>query len=300
MTRSDLVRRHPAGVFFALTYVISWGLWLPLVLGYHGPLRPVLFTAGVFGPAFAGALTTWLLGQSVRVWLRDIVRWRVPVRWWVVALGLPVALTLAASAAYALVGPGVDWGLLPGRLVAYLPALAAACLIGGGQEEFGWRGFALPHLEERWGPVRGTLVLGVVWGLWHLPGIAATADLRHGLDAAALAPVLGLTLASVVGYAFLLTWVMNRTRSVLVVALLHGGFNTANGALIPLPVGAVEGDAYAALSVIVTVALVVAVGALLVATRGRLGYVGHRTSPRNAGQDGAPKAALAALHASAC
>jgi membrane protease YdiL (CAAX protease family) len=269
---SAWVRRRPAAAFFALTYAISWGLWLPLVLGYGGPLRPVLFTAGVFGPALAGALATRLMGRSVRTWLREVVRWRVPARWWAAALLLPVALTLAASAAYALAGPGVDWGLLPGRLAAYVPALVAACVLGGGQEEFGWRGFALGHLERRWGPVRGTLILGVAWALWHLPGVAATADLRHGLDAAAFLPVLGLTVLSVVGYAFLLTWVMNRTGSVLVAVLLHGGFNTANGALVPLPEAAVEGDAYAALSVAVLAVLAVAVGAVLVATRGRLGY----------------------------
>ena len=287
------VRRHPAAAFFALTYAISWGLWLPLVAGLDGPLRPVLFTAGVFGPALAGALTTRLMGRSVRAWLRDVARWRVGARWWAVALLLPVALTLAASAAYGAVGP-VDWGLLPGRLLAYVPALAAACVLGGGQEEFGWRGFALPHLERRWGPVRGPLVLGLVWAVWHLPGVAATGALRHGLDAASFLPVLGLTVLSVVGYAFLLTWVMNRTGSVLVAVLLHGGFNTANGALVPLPEAAVEGDAYATLSVLVLGVLVVAVGALLVATRGRLGYDGP--TPGGDGQGGHADAVVPTLH----
>ena len=266
-----LARRHPTAAFFVLTYAISWGLWLPVVLGVDGPLRRALFVAGIFGPAVAGVLTTWLAGESVGGWLRAAFLTRVPARWWAVAVAVPVALTLAASAAYALAGGAVDLGLLPARFAAYAPALAVAAVVGGGQEELGWRGFALPRLEARFGPVGGTLVLGAVWALWHLPAIAATADLQHGLGARALMPVLGLTALSVVGYAFVLTWVFNRTGSVLVAALLHGGFNTASGALVPLPAGAVEGAAYQGLSVAMTLALVAAIAVLLVTTRGRLG-----------------------------
>lgn len=267
--------RHPAALYFALAYAISWGLWLPLVLGYDGPSRGVLFTAGVFGPPAAAVLTTWLLGRDVGAWLRAAFRLRVSARWWAVALAVPVALTLVASGAFALLGHEADWSLLPGALAAYVPALVAATLLGGGQEELGWRGFALPELEARFGPVRATLVLGVLWGLWHLPGVAADADLLHGFDLAAFLPILGLTLLSVIGYAFLLTWVMNRTGSVLVAMLLHGGFNTANGVLVPLPRDAVAGDAYAVLSVLVFFSLAVAVGVLLAATRGGLGYQGR-------------------------
>ena len=241
------------------------------MLGVDGPLRRALFVAGIFGPAVAGLLTTRLLGESVGGWLRAAFLTRVPLRWWAVAVAIPVALTLAASAAYALAGGTVDWGLLPARLAAYAPALAVAAVVGGGQEELGWRGFALPRLEARFGPVGGTLVLGAVWALWHLPVVATTADFQHGLGVGALLPVLGLTALSVIGYAFVLTWVFNRTGSVLVAALLHGGFNTANGALVPLPAGAVEGAAYQGLSVAVTLALAAAVAVLLVATRGRLG-----------------------------
>ena len=272
-------RRHPCATFFALTYAVSWGLWLPVVLGYSGPLREPLFVAGIFGPAIAGIGTTWLLGERVGEWLRAAFRWRVPARWWAVALAVPVALTLTASAAYALLGHDVDWGLLPARLAAYGPALAVAAVIGGGQEELGWRGFALPRLEARFGPAGGTLVLGGAWALWHLPIIAADPDFQHGLGLGALLPVIGLTALSVVGYAFVLSWVFNRTGSVLVAALLHGGFNTANGSLVPLAAGAAEGAAYAGLSVAMTLALAAAVAALLVATRGRLGAAPAQTPP---------------------
>ncbi len=275
MTRTFANRwaaQHPVAAFFGLTYALSWGLWLPLVLGYSGTLRSILFVGGAFGPAVAGALVTGLSGHKVGAWLRRRMRWRVAARWWMVALVVPVVLTGTASAAYALLGHPVDVMLLPARLGGYLPALALAALVGGGQEELGWRGFALPHLERRFGPARATLLLGTIWALWHLPIVAANRTLQHGLEWAALWPVLLLSLASVVGYAFVLTWLFNRTGSVLMAMLLHAGFNTANALLVPLPAEAVAGSAYQTLSVTMTLTLGVAVLLLVAATGGRLGY----------------------------
>jgi len=283
MTRTSLAARHPVGLYFVLAYALSWGLWLPIVLGYDGALREALFVAGIFGPAFAGALMIVLQGKSLGGWLRSIVRWRVRLRWWGLALVIPAVLIGTASAAYALLGHEVDVSLLPGRLGGYLPALVMTALLGGGQEEFGWRGYVLPRLEARFSPVTATLILGVLWGLWHLPIIAADPEFQHGLDVAALLPVVALSLVSVVGYAFLLTWLFNRTGSVLVAILLHAGFNTANEFLVPLAPEAVEGAAYEVLSVTMTGTLVAAVLALIVLTRGRLGWgdvVPDRTAER--------------------
>jgi membrane protease YdiL (CAAX protease family) len=272
MSRTSLAARYPVALFFVLAYALSWGLWLPIVLGYDGALREALFVAGIFGPALAGALMIVLQGGSLGGWLRSIVRWRVSARWWVLALLIPAGLIGTASAAYALLGHEVDVSLLPGRLGGYLPALVMTALLGGGQEEFGWRGYVLPRLEARFSPVTATLILGILWGLWHLPIVAADPEFQHGLDVAALLPVVALSLVSVVGYAFLLTWLFNRTGSVLVAILLHAGFNTANELLAPLPPEAVEGAAYEVLSVTMTLTLVAVVLALVALTRGRLGW----------------------------
>lgn len=285
MRPASIVARHPIAAYFALAYLFSWGLWLPIVLGYQGALRDVLFIAGIFGPALAGAAATRLAGRSVRAWLRGILRWRVRGRWYAVALGFPVALVAVVSAAYALLGNAVDPSLLPGRWAAYLSGLLFVTVLGGGQEEFGWRGFALPRLEARFGPVAGTLVLGLLWGLWHLPIVAADPEFQHGLDWVALLPVIGLSLASVVGYAFVLTWLFNRTGSVLLAILLHASFNTANDALIPLPAEAVEGAAYQTLSIVMTVTLAVVVLGLIAATRGRLGYGAGPLNDKNPRSD---------------
>ncbi|MEL6613136.1 MAG: amidohydrolase family protein, partial [Bacteroidota bacterium] len=280
--------RHPVAAYFVLTYAISWGLWLPIVLGYDGALREALFVAGIFGPALAGAAVTKLSGDSVGAWLRRIVRFRVGVGWYLAALLIPVLLIGAVSAVYAALGNPIDVGLLSGRAGAYAGALVSTALLGGGQEEFGWRGFVLPHLERAHGPVVGTLILGVLWGLWHLPIVAADPEFQHGLDLTALLPVIGLTLVSVIGYAFLLTWLFNRTASVILAMLLHAGFNTANELLVPIPLDAAEGANYATLSVVMTLALVLVSLVLIVVTRGRLGYRGRTDSDES--DEGGPPA----------
>ena len=139
-SETRLAVRHPVASYFVLTYAISWGLWLPIVLGYQGPLRSAFFVAGIFGPALAGAAVTALSGRSVLAWLRGIIRFRVGARWYVVALAFPAVLIGIVSGIYALLGNAVDPSLLPGRESAYLAALAATAVLGGGQEEFGWRG----------------------------------------------------------------------------------------------------------------------------------------------------------------
>ena len=141
----------------------------------------------------------------------------------------------------------------------------------GVAEETGWRGFALPRLQERQGPLVGTAILAVVWGMWHLPNL-----LFGGYTGTSYALWLVLTIAS----AFIYTWVFNNTAgSILLAALLHAAINMGSGlvtGLIPGLEGAFRVPAYGAIALaFVTVALV-----LVTATMGRLGYRAHRASPQ--------------------
>jgi membrane protease YdiL (CAAX protease family) len=177
---------------------------------------------GGFGPALAAAVMVRTRGNSVRTWLTDCLHWRVAKRWYAVALGLPVLLGLAFA-----VGISVATGTFepsnPGRTVALYPvSVLALALAGGGQEEFGWRGYALPALQERWNALAASVAIGVVWAVWHLPAF--------------LFDVPGYT-GSFVGYALLVvglsvvfTWLYNSTEgSVLLAMLFHGGINAASG-----------------------------------------------------------------------
>lgn len=260
----DLVRAHPLPVFFALAYLMSWTYWL-VVLGVMGRDTLAWFVPGAFGPPLAALLVTGLVDgrDGTRSFLRRWVLWRVGVRWYVLALvGLP-ALGLVVGL---LSG---DWserfaGSGPSLVVTYLATLSFLLVLGGGQEEPGWRGFALPRMQERMGPLGASVVLGVLWGLWHLPVFVLVPGYNSaGRGAASIAvSVLVFTAVGAVGQSLLLTWLFNHTRgSVLFAVLAHASLNAGSGF--------VTGRA-ASTAVLVSFGVVGVV--LAVATRGTLSY----------------------------
>lgn len=165
---AGLVRRSPLGSFAVLSCFLSW---LPAPL-YVAGISPMLIAS--FGPLLA-ALTVLGVAEGragVKSLLRSMVRWRVPARAYVLAVGLPVLLSGTAVAAALALGaetPATSdlaaWSSIPltALVVLLIPGL------GGAWEEPGWRGFALPRLEKRLGALTGPLVLGLLWAVWHGP-----------------------------------------------------------------------------------------------------------------------------------
>ena len=237
---------HPVAAFAILAYVLSWTLWAPIVAGGGGPLVTALFFLGALGPAGAALIVTRAIGAPVRPWARQIVKWRVPLRYYAYALGLPALLFALVNIELALVGQDVDLSLLGERLPAYPGSFLLVVTIGGGFEEPGWRGFALPRLQAQHTPVKATLILGLVWGGWHLP-------------------LYGLGAVGPIAFVFFYTWLYNRTGSVLLCILLHASFTPALDHLVLR-----EDNLGVDLAILATLAA--AATALVVLTRGRLGY----------------------------
>jgi membrane protease YdiL (CAAX protease family) len=201
------VSRHPLVSFFALAFALTWLLFLPWMAS--GGEGIPWFT---FGPALAGfaiaAITDGWVG--VRRVLAAIGRWRVAPIWYLVAIGLPLALQLAALLINPLFGAAPpNWSVVPpfGEIVAWV----AIFLVFSGPlgEEPGWRGFALPKMLERQGALAASLLLGVLWAAWHLP-LGLVGDLTvYGSIHAVLAAVV-------------FTWLWQNTRgSVLLAILMH-------------------------------------------------------------------------------
>ena len=252
--------------FFALAYALSWLILVPAGLGLLPDSAGILAWLAPFGPAVAAFVVTALTGgrPAVGQLLRRMVQWRVGVRWYLlVLLGVPLVELLGAFAVLGSVpldDLAQNWPMI---FTYYLPQVLVAVVVIGLAEETGWRGFALPRLQDRQGPLVGTAVLAVVWALWHLPNV-----LFGGWTGASYALWLVLTIAS----AFVYTWVFNNTGgSILLAALLHAAINMGSGLVTGLVPGL--GDEFnvqlhgACAIAFVTVALV-----LVAATRGRLGY----------------------------
>jgi CAAX protease family protein len=174
-------------------------------------------------------------------------------RFYVYPLGLPVLIMSVMNAVLAAFGQRLDLSVISGRVPAYLQTLLITAVIFGGQEEPGWRGYALPRLEQRHAPLVATLILGLGWGVWHIP----------------LYGPLGFVVPLVL--AFFYTWLYNRTQSVLLCILLHASFTAAQDHLL------LVADSQMVDAVLLGT-YVVGAAALLAVTRGRLGLPGGTAS----------------------
>lgn len=128
------------------------------------------------------------------------------------------------------------------------------------------------HYGGAFGPLSATLILGVVWAVWHAPILLGNHEVMSGaLPGRAILAMVGVTLVSITVHAFWYTWLINRTGSVLLCILLHAGYNSANGLLLPVGPEALAGPAYQTLLTLMTLVLIASVAVLFIATRGRLG-----------------------------
>jgi len=229
------MRRHPLVTFFLLVFIITWVVWVPRASGV--PLG-VVGQAWTWVPAIAALLAAALTGGrgALRELGSRLVRWRVGWQWYLVVILGPAAFSLAVAGVYALLGG--SWAeaappaLLEGPLL-FLPLfLLILTLTDGLGEELAWRGFALPRLLTRYNALVASLVLGVIWGLWHLPLVWTEGATLYQQ------PV-WLFLVDIAAKSVLFTWVFLHTRgSVLIAMLFHGATNL----FIVSPVVASTGD----------------------------------------------------------
>lgn len=225
---NSFVSNHPVGTYFLVTLVVSWAWWsfAYLVLA-AGPLTRGLIIPGGFGPLIAAVAIIWVSGESPRLWLRPLLRWRLPLRWYVVALILPVIVVLGSTAIYVIMGIPIELAVLMDRAPMYPLGLLLVMVIGGGQEEFGWRGFALPRLQTNFSALTASCVIGLVWAIWHLP-------LYFMGAARSMSGSFPLYVILAIAVSIILTSVFNSSAgSVLPAMLVHAGIN-ASGALQPL------------------------------------------------------------------
>lgn len=300
----DLIKRNQVTSFFIITFIITWGLWIPLV----GPatqedstIAEILGMWGVFGPALAGIIVirvntagdaetiskkpklafflglvlsalvlmltisrndgqTWTIGraialsllsclvalppayvissafyrnQAVRDYLSSLIKPRGSVVYFLIALLLyPLVYWLGTllsgvlgQVSYYTPDPLTGWDAVATVSIIFLYQFFYGNVLG---EEVGWRGFALPRLQARLSPLVASLIIALIWFLWHLPLMYGNPDaipfLWHAL--------------SFIPSSILLTWIYNRTHgSILAVGIAHVMNNVCGKMLFPITDG---------------------------------------------------------------
>ena len=206
---NEWVQRHQLTTFFALAFAFTWAL-----LPYARDSIAISLLA-LTGPAVSALVTAVLSGRSE---LRDlggrVAAWRVPVLWYAVALLLPPAVTLLRTLIENSTGVVGPFELQP---IAVL-SLVVFVLVAG--EEIGWRGFALPRLQERHGPWVASAILGLVWSLWHFPLFFMPSMPQYGTPFLSYMPYL-------IALSVIMTVLAGFTRgSVIIATVFHGSVNT--------------------------------------------------------------------------
>ena len=218
------IARRPLLAFVLLTFLISWTAWGVLALLGTEPglnVGGLLWLLGGLGPPVAAIVVTRFAdgSQSSRQLLGRLFRWRIGWQWYAVAVLLPGFVVIGAISIDAQVR-GVTTPLpAPEFVLLFVGLIVASATIGGGLEEIGWRGFALPRLQASFDAFTASLAIGVVWMLWHAPLFVVPGAVQMDL------PVLPFVVQGI-ALAVVFTWLYNSTRgSVLLAVLLHGSFN---------------------------------------------------------------------------
>ena len=259
-TVATLVRTHPVLAYFALTFAISWGGVLLVIAGPAGvsgmkaqdnSLFPLAVLAMVAGPSVAGILLTALVDgkQGLRDFRSRLLKWRVGMRWYVVALvtaplvAIVLTLTLSRFSSQFLSGLVVSHDRIALVLVGLVVGLTA-----GFFEELGWTGFAIPRLKRRYGAVATGLIVGLLWSAWHLLVVVWGIGERAGTIPLALFVIVD-GLAGLPAFRVLMVLVYDRTESLFVAMLMHVSITATTLILTPLTTGVpllAYGLAYAA------------------------------------------------------
>lgn len=240
--------------FFVLAFGWSWAIGFAgtRIKGEFPVLSTVLMMAAGFGPSLAGLVVVAVSsnGQGLRDWFARCINWRVDWRWFALAFAFPLAVMLLAVSIHAWLGGSFPASTAANQIPLLILNFALVLVIGGPLgEEFGWRGYAMPALRTRMGWRAASLIIGLIWGAWHLPlfFLMGTAQSQMPIP---------LFMLNIIAGAVVFGWLYESTQgSVLPALVLHTSLNAWAGILFIIPT-AEDGRPYALVtSLLVIVAL---------------------------------------------
>lgn len=222
--------QSPLISFFVMAFLFSWIAVSPLMLVPSLPVEPFQILGALAGPTLSAVILIYLSEgkPGLGAFFKRYVQWRAGIGWWLIVLfGILILLTIIATI---IIGSSIlvefinNIGLI---LPTYLLTLIVGVILGPLWEEPGRRGFAFPRLQERFGPILASAILGTLWAVWHLPGYVG-----GWMESDFLA-----LLIYCIGFSVFAAWIYNNTRgSILLMILLHSSSNAAisvGGRILP-------------------------------------------------------------------
>ena len=219
------IKQNSTWVFFILSYLFSWICWIPL--SNNG----FFIIIGRFGPTISGLLLTATF--EGREGIQDIIDrlfvWRLDYKWYIftfLGTAIVVLTGIWMSTIFEDFNPVFND---PGEIYLIIPVFLYVLFLSVLGEETGWRGYALPKLQNKTSALNSSLIIGVIWSLWHLPLFWLEGDFHRDIP-------LILFLIQSIALSIIFTWLYNNTRSLLISHLFHAASNTTLGILPVLPI----------------------------------------------------------------
>ncbi len=275
-----VIARHPVASFLIMVYGVNILVALLPVLTRHDLLPFDQAPYDWLGHIIGSALPAFLVMAAVRGragvvdLARRCLRWRVGLRWYLLALlGVPIATVLTATALFGtetLNALAEKWPLL---VTVVLPHLLLIIVFSNVAEEVGWTGFLLARLQDRYGPLKASAIVTIPFALFHLPGFFV----ETGSALLALV-LLGILFIPLLASRVVVAWLYNNTnRSVLLAGLFHSAFNVTTARFAREFISARVEDQFLILNGVVIIAAIL----IVLLTKGRLGHsAAGSTNPR--------------------
>jgi len=270
------INRYQIGIFFVLTFVLSWFPW------YAG-IAPEVMT---MGPSIAAFIVVLILGgwRGFVDLLRPFGRWRASLGIWGLAIFGPGILYLVGLGVHLLMGGEAPPFIMIREELNLLPLYLVMVVLmpwnGPVGEEFGWRGYILPKLQNKYGALIASLIIGTIWGIWHLPSFFAPQGVVGAIAATiGMVFIIPYTLGTIANSIFM-TWVYNKSKASALIAgiIWHAAINfwapvlLSDSSLVAAREGTHLPTIAPNLYLTVLAVQVIAALILVIATKGKLGY----------------------------
>jgi len=221
----NFVKKHPAISQTVLAMIIGGGMVAPMVAGVV-PSDSMFLLVAAYSASLAGVILTAIVSGKggLREMSGRLLIWRVGIGWWVFAFFAVAPMYLGGMVlGYLLIGSSLDLSHVP-PLYMFIPAFIMKFFLDAGLgEELGWRGFLLPRLQARHNALVSSIIVGIGWGLWHLPlfmleGQSPTYE--FGQTYGVVPALLGFTIFFLIPWSILFTWLYNNTKGSLLLAFV--------------------------------------------------------------------------------